>query len=74
VPQSHLGEPGSNLDISAPAKGILKSISEGIRTLVVLDENLLNSERKVTTLDPKFAQLLRSCFGLLVKWRNLISV
>ena len=50
MPQSHLGEPDSKMGNAATAKGILKSISEGIRTLVVIDERLaaLGEEGKKT--------------------------
>jgi len=38
--QSHPVEPGPKVDLSTSAKGILQSISEGIRTIIVLDEKL----------------------------------
>src|SRR5258708_195297 len=38
--QSRRGERNSNIDAVTSAKGLFKSISEGIRSLVVLDERL----------------------------------
>jgi hypothetical protein len=67
VSQSHPIESGSKLDISAPAKGILKSISEGIRTLVVINEQLAQIGKDADRTRSELHALEEGVFRLLGK-------
>jgi predicted nuclease with TOPRIM domain len=67
VPHFDPDDSSSKLDISAPAKGILKSISEGIRTLVVLDEKLAQLGKESDSTRSEVHTLQEKVFYLIGK-------